>query len=95
MQISRAGVRVRSPESLAARVEREHERAAAAVLSQGDGPPPPNASVTRRDRATAEHAAVPDAQLANTGGGVRGHCCVDRLRPPTDFVALRVLLKSG
>ena len=59
----RAGLLLRSAQSLAARQQREHQRAAAPVLPEGDGSLRLLAGVSQPDRATAQPATKEDLGL--------------------------------
>ena len=68
---------------LAARHEREHQRAAAPVLAQGHRP---LRALRRRPRPLAAQPQQPasqDPRLHETIGGARRTSCADRLNPPT------------
>ena len=61
-----ADLLLRSAQPVAARHQREHQRALAPVLPQGDRPPPPQPRRPRRRRLRAEHPAPQDPRLEDT-----------------------------
>ena len=63
------GLLLRSAEPVAARHQREHQRAAAPVLPQGHRPRPPQRRRPRRRRRRAQRPAAQDARLAHPGRG--------------------------
>ena len=73
------GLLLRSAQPLAARHQREHQRAAAPVLPQGHRPRPPQRRRPRRRRRRAEHPAPQDPRLENPRRGARR---VPRPPPP-------------
>ena len=68
---------------LAARHEREHQRAAAPVLPQGHRPVGPHPGRARPGRRRAQRPASTNPRLAETIRGVREARCDDRLNPPS------------
>ena len=82
---------LRSSQPMAARLEREHKRAAAPVLPEGHGS---RSAWRRRPRsrgARSQRSAAKDARLENAGRGPgrdpsigsQRPCCDDRLSPPS------------
>ncbi|CAN5227451.1 hypothetical protein BH09GEM1_BH09GEM1_45410 [soil metagenome] len=74
------GLLQRPAEPVTARLEREHQRAATAVLSDRNGRQHGHATAPRRPRTPAQHASAPNAPVANTRSSPRGQSCNDRLR---------------
>ena len=73
---------LRPAEPLAARVKREHQRPAAPVLPQVDGPVRLQPSRPRRGGRQTERTASQDARVPDPGRYAGGHRCVDPLNPP-------------
>ena len=67
----RAGLLLRSVQSVAARDQREHEWPVTPVLAEGDRPGPLYPGPTKQDRTRAQHAATQDTRLSNAGGYTR------------------------
>jgi hypothetical protein len=63
-----AGLLLRPAESVAARNEREYQRAPPAILSHGHGRIGIFPAATRCDRPPSQHAATQDAGLSHAGG---------------------------
>src|SRR5689334_11782522 len=100
----RPGLLLRSPESLATRHAREHQRLAAAILPERHGSVDGHAGAAQRDRAPPEHAPAEDVRIHDTRGETRGHRCNDRLNPPgpefgelteVSYPALQITLRPG
>ena len=66
-----AGLLLRPQEPLAAREQREHQRAAPPVLAEGFRPLPSHTARARCHRPLAQHEASTDARLDDTISGVR------------------------
>ena len=66
-----AGLLLRPAQPLAARHQREHQRAAAPVLPQGHRPRPAQPRRPRRRRRRAQHPPTQDARLEDPGRGPR------------------------
>src|SRR4051812_25090787 len=98
----RGGLLLRSPQSVAARHEREHQRAAAPVLSKGHRPQRAQrrGPGSRGDR--PQQQAAKDPGLENTGRGSgpvppnNSHrpCCDDHLNPPCVRLVSRPVLEG-
>jgi hypothetical protein len=78
----RARLLLRPAESVAARDEREYQRAPPAILSHGHEPVGLFPAAPRCDRPPPQHAASQNARLSHPGGYTRRHRCIDRLNPP-------------
>ena len=80
---------LRPPLTVAARQQREHQRAAAPVLPQGHRPVPPPTRRSGRRRARAQHPTSKDTRLEDPSRGTRrtptlrspSRCCHDPLNP--------------
>jgi IS30 family transposase len=78
----RAGVLLRPPQSVAAGLEREHQRSVAAVLSKGPGPVGVFSGPTRRRGRPTQRPSASNPRLAEPRRTLRANRCVNRLRPP-------------
>ena len=87
---------------MAAGHQREHERAIAAVLSQGHGLERAQRNRSGGGGVDAQRPAAQEAGLAHAGRGSGGvpttgthnHCCDDRLNLPVHFDCLRAALQG-
>src|SRR4029453_13854219 len=78
---------LRSAKSLAARLQREHQRSVEAVLPQRDQSVSAQPGAVERGRQATQRTTAQDAGLRNTGGAFSSMCCNDYLnrQPITDI----------
>jgi IS30 family transposase len=75
-----ADLLLRPQEPVAARLEREHQRAATPIPPQDSRPLTSDTARAQHNRPIAQHETSTDPRLDDTISGVRRGCCVDRLR---------------
>src|SRR6185295_13199272 len=82
-RLERRGLLLRSQITLATRLQRKHQSAAATVPASRDRPIPAKPSPAQRHRPTAQRTAKKNLALSNPSGDVRRVCCREQLNPPS------------